>query len=254
MNPLVAGVALAVTFGAVTAVAARDARAALVGLAIALVATPFLSDPLPGLPTLAARVVGAALAAYLVRSAYAGKAGTAGGAGADRSAASTRAEPTGGGSRLGWPAEVLLAAAAAIVGVSVASNLSLLGQVAPGATDGPLGFLTPSALATAAGLAAVVVAFVPAFSGHNVLRTTIGAMILLQGLLLVRTGVAGAPEDLEQLAGLALLIAIAGSGVILAGLRSDDTTDETESAGRRAATAPTGGGAGAGDGGGAGAA
>jgi len=209
VNPILAGIALAVTAGAVIAISAREARAGLVGLAIALGAAPFLADPLPQVSTLALRVIGAALAAYLLRAAVATVPGlTAGRWG----------EPTRGGSRLGWPAEALMAIAAWIVGVGISARLEALSPTGPGNPAGDvLGLLTPAALATSVGLASIVVGLVPAFAARDALRTAIGALILIQGLFLVRIGVAGAPSDLEQLAGVALLVAAAVGGGVLVG-------------------------------------
>ncbi len=225
MNPLLVGVALAVTAGAVTAVSARDARAALVGTALALGAAPFLSDPLPQLSTLATRVVGAALAAYLLRAAVAAPLGPA----------TSRPRGAPGGSRLGWPAEALLAAAAWVVGVNLAAGLATLGPAGAAAPGGDLvAMLTPAAMATAAGLASMVVAIVPAFAGRDALRTGIGALVLLQGVLLLGTGVAGAPGDLEQLAGVTLLVATASAVAWLIGAearRLEAATDRIDEPG-----------------------
>jgi hypothetical protein len=216
---MLAGVALAVAGGAVIAVSARTRPAALVGLAIMLGAAPFLGDPLPGLSTLAARVVGAALAAYLLRAADAASEVERQ---FTRSGGGPAADGARGGSRLGWPAEACFALAAALIGIAVASNLRLVGAPALGDDAGGLmAQLTPAALATAAGLAAIAVGIVPAFAGGNALRTTIGALVLLQGVLLVRAGLAGAPSDLEQLGGVALLVAVAAAGSFLTGLVDD---------------------------------
>lgn len=207
MNPILVGVAFTVTVGAVIAVSARDDRAALVGLVLALAAAPFLGDPLPSLATLATRVIGAALTAYLIRVAI----------------APTMVEPERrrrdaglGGSPLGWPAESLLAIAAWIVGLTLSTHLL---AVAPGgppiAPDDVLGALGPSSLATGAGLAIIVLGVVPALGSRHAVRTAIGLLILVQGLTLVRAGVAGAPSDLEELAGVALLVAAGIVGSIL---------------------------------------
>ncbi len=213
MNPVLVGVALVVMAGTVVAVSAREPRAALVGLAVALGGAPFLTDPLPALSTLAARVVGAALAAYLLRAAQAGLDAAPG---RGRSAPVDRAR---GGSHLGWPAEALLALAAGLIGADLAANLQLLlpsgGGVEPGDA---MSLLTPVAAVTGAGAAAVVAGMIPAFAARDPLRSTIGALLLVQGILLVRTGVAGVPGDLEQLAGVALLVAVAAAGAVIVGL------------------------------------
>jgi hypothetical protein len=207
VNPLLAAIALVTTAGAVIAISAREERASLVGLAVTLVAAPFLADPLPQLSTLAVRVVGAALAAYLLRAAIAG----AGAIEPDRPA------PLRGGSRLGWPAETILAGTGAIIGLAISFNLASTAGVGDVATEGPLAMLTPRALAAAAGLASIVVGIVPAMAGRDALRTAFGAIVLIQGVLLLRAGIADAPGDLEQLAGVALIVATAIAGAILVG-------------------------------------
>ncbi len=207
MNPVLAGVALAVTVGAVTAISAREARTALVGLAVVLGIAPFLSDPLPAVTTLATRVVGGALAAYLLRAAISGA-----------PALPARGPRLPGGSRIGWPAELLFAMAAWIVGLAVASGLATLSPSGPATVpDDLLGSLSPAAVATAAGLASMVMAVVPAFAGRDALRTVTGSLVLVQGILLFRVGIAGPPGDLEQLGGVGLLIAIAVAGAWLIG-------------------------------------
>ena len=63
MNPILAAVALVVVAGTVVAVAARPPRVAILGLAIVLIGSPVLADPLPAPLGLASRFVGAILAA-----------------------------------------------------------------------------------------------------------------------------------------------------------------------------------------------
>ncbi|MEO8208888.1 MAG: hypothetical protein ABI598_07610 [Chloroflexota bacterium] len=207
MNPIVVAVAIAVTIGAVVAVSSRNARTALLGLAITVTAAPFLGDPLPQTSTLAMRVIGAALVAFLLRSAAASAVPTVN---------DPRPEAERLGSRVGWPAEALMAAAAWLVAIVVASRLAALEPAGPG--DGAsdiLAMLGPAAVTTAAGLASIVVGFVPAFAGRDALRTAIGMLILIQGSFLLRAGVAGAPGDLEQIAGVALFVAVAVAGATL---------------------------------------
>ncbi len=150
MNPALAAVAIAILAGAVAAVFVRDARVAVISLAVVLLATPFLADPIAPASGLVARVLGAVLATYLlwipVRDG---------------------AFPTGG-SRLGWAADGLVAAAAATVGF--ASH----GLGAP--TLGP-------ALASACGFALAALAVAPLLTGRDVLRVGIGLSLLLQGAL-----------------------------------------------------------------------
>ncbi len=211
MSPILVGIAIAVTAGAVIAISAREARVALVGLAIALGAAPFLGDPLPPASTLAMRVIGGALAAYLLRAAL-----NAADEATDLGPARSR-----GGSGLGWPVEALLAVAAWIVAVHVSVRIGVLYPTGPSAPiDDPLALLTPGALIGAAGLASIVVGLVPALGGRGVVRTAIGLLVLLQGVLLFRTGMSGAPGDLEQLAGVAMLVAVAIAGSVLIALQT----------------------------------
>ncbi|MEO8469231.1 MAG: hypothetical protein ABI573_06140 [Chloroflexota bacterium] len=210
MNPMFVGVALAISVGAIIAISARDARTALMGLAVTLVAAPFLSDPLPPLSTLAMRVVGAALAAYLLRSAVLSNAEAL-----DR----RRGKSGHVGSRIGWPTETLLAIAAWVVGINVYAHLLALTPGGPGTlSTESLGSLGAGSLATGAGLAVIVLAIVPALGAREGLRTAVGLVVLIQGILLFRSGVAGAPSDLEQLAGVALIVAAAVTGSMLVGL------------------------------------
>ncbi len=195
MNPLLAGVALAVVAGAVVAVAARDTRTVLLGLAIALVGTPLLSDPLAAPVGLAARFVGAILAVYLLWI-----------------VARERPElgligAVTGGSRIGWPAEFLLAGGAAVVG------FGSHGLGAP--AGGP-------ALASAAGFAIAALAVAPVITGRDVIRMGTGLLLLINSALLVRNALGGTPGPVEQLLTAALLVVLAGA---LAALASSARSD-----------------------------
>lgn len=176
MNPALAGVALAVVLGAVVAASARNARAAVLGLVLALTGAAFLADPLPDSLGLGARLVGAVLAGYLLWI-----------AGRDPDART-------GGSRLGWPVELLVGGAAAVAGYG--SH----GLGAP--ATGPV-------LAGAAGFALAAIAVAPVVNGRDVLRIGLGLCLLVTGAILVRTGLGGTPAPLEQLA-IAGLVAVLG--------------------------------------------
>jgi hypothetical protein len=178
VNPALAGVALAVALGAVVAVSARNARAAVLGLVLAMIGAAFLADPLPDSLGLAGRLVGAVLAGYLLWI-----------AGRDPDAWT-------GGSRLGWPAELLVGGAAAVAGY--ASH----GLGAPAA--GPV-------VAATAGFALAALAVAPVLNGRDVLRIGLGLGLLVTGAVLVRTSLGGTPAPLEQLV-------IAGLGAILGGV------------------------------------
>jgi hypothetical protein len=184
VNPVLAGVALAVVAGAVVAVSVREARVVVLGLATVLIATPLVADPVAEPVGLAARLIGSVLAVYLLWIATRER--PAGG----RTVAST------GGSRIGWPTEVLVAAAAAIVGFAGH------GLGAPGV--GP-------PLASAAGFAVAALALLPLLTGLDILRIGVGLFLLLDGVLLVRVGLGGTPDALEQLLTGGLLMALGGA-------------------------------------------
>jgi hypothetical protein len=182
VNAVLLAVALVVAGGAVVCVSARDPRLALGGLAATLVAAPFLADPLPGPLPLAARVVAALLAVYLpwilVRE----------------PGSVTR------GSLLGWPVEALIAAAAFVIGFGTAG----LGAPALGPAE-----------AQAAGFVLIAMAVGPLVFGRDVFRSGSGAVLLLGGVLLVRSSLAGTPGPLEELVTGALFIALGGAVAFL---------------------------------------
>jgi hypothetical protein len=184
------GVALAVIAGAVVAVAARDTRTVLLALAIALVGTPLLADPLAAPLGLAARFVGAILAAYLLWIVA-----------RERPELGLIGAPTGG-SRIGWPAEVLLAAGAGVVGFAAH------GLGAP--TDGP-------AVASAAGFALAALALAPVLTGRDVIRVGTGLLLLMDAALLVRNALGGTPGPVEQLLTAGMLVVLAAALAALAG-------------------------------------
>lgn len=192
MNPILALVALAVIGGAVVVVAARDTRTVLLALAVTLVASPLLADPLAAPLGLAARLVGAILATYLLWV-VARVRGGAGGAGMVPS-------PTGG-SRIGWPAEILVAAGASVVGFAAHG----LGATAGGPP-----------LASAAGFAVAALAVAPVVSGRDVIRVGTGLLMLIDAALLVRAALGGTPGDLEQLITASTLIVLTGAVAALA--------------------------------------
>ena len=183
MNPALAGVALAVVVGAVIAGSARNARAAILGLVASLVFGPLLADPTGQPLGLAARLVGSVLAGYLLWIAARGP--------------GVRT----GGSRLGWPAEVLLAAGAAVVGY---------GSHGLGAP--PVG----PALAQAAGFALAALSIAAIANGRDVVRVGTGLLLLVSGAILVRTALGGTPEPLEQIIIAGLIATLGGAVAVLA--------------------------------------
>lgn len=197
MNPILAIVALAVIGGAVVVVSARETRTVLLALAVTLVASPLVADPLSAPLGLAARLVGAVLATYLLWVVA-----------RDRDDASHLPSPTEG-SRIGWPAEVLVAAAAAVVGF--ASH----GLGAP--TAGP-------PLASAAGFAVAAIALIPVVTGRDVVRVGTALLLLIDAALLVRVALGGTPGDVEQLLTATMLIVLAGAlAALAANARADGT-------------------------------
>jgi len=182
VNPALAGVALAVVAGAAIAVSARNARTATFGLVIALILAPVIADPIPAAIGLAARLVGSVLAGYLMWIATRGE----------------RVQTSG--SLVGWPTEILLAAAAATVGFGV--------------HDLGVPFHGP-APAAAAGLALVALSVVPVVTGRDILRIGIGLSLLLTGSLLVVTSLDGTPGQLEQVLIAGLVASLGGAVAIL---------------------------------------
>ncbi len=182
MSPALTGVAIAVLVGAVLALAARDGRAAVIGLGAVLVLAPLVAEPFGSPIGLAARLTAALLATYLLWIAVRGGGVT-------------------GGSRLGWPAEALLAAAAFVIG----GGTHGLGA-APG---GP-------AEAQALGFALGTLAVIAAFTGRDVIRVGIGLLTLVQAALLLRAGLSGTPGDFEHLLSAALVAALGAAVAALA--------------------------------------
>lgn len=177
MNPALAGVALAVVLGAVVAASARNARTAVLGLVLSLIGGAFLADPLPGSTGLAARLIGSVLGGYLLWIAARG------------------VDARTGGSRLGWPVELLIAAGAVAVGYGSHG----LGAPALG-----------PALAQAAGFGMIALAVSPTLNGRDILRVGIGLVLLVGGTILVRTALGGTPDPLEQLVTAGLLAILGG--------------------------------------------
>ncbi|MEP6638611.1 MAG: hypothetical protein ABJC39_04610 [Chloroflexota bacterium] len=182
MNPALVGVALAVIVGAVVAGSARNARTAILGLVMTMVGGPLLADPSAAPLGLAARLVAAILAGYLLWIATRGP------------GVRTR------GTLLGWPTDLFLAAGAAVVGY----GSSGLGAPAGGPP-----------LAAAAGFALAALAFLPIVTGRDILRVGIGLGLLLGGALLLRTSLGGTPDALEQLMAAGLIATLGGAVAVL---------------------------------------
>ncbi len=197
MNPALAAAAFALVIGAVMAVSAREGRVAVLGLVIALVATPLVADPLPSVPALAIRLTAAILAAYLVRSALHGG-------------------PTVTlGSHLGWPVHVVQAATAAVIGYGIATAGTF--AVAPsGPPDGALPTVVPLGLAAAA--AVLVLAFEPIALARDGLRLGIGLLLALSAVSVAASAVLGQADALAQIVVAASTATIAaGTAVVCIG-------------------------------------
>jgi hypothetical protein len=177
--------ALAVV-GGVTVTTARDSRLAVLGLMVAAVASSFVASPLPSALAVAARILGATLAAYLLWT------------------AANAAANAGSGSRLGPIAEACAAAAAFAMGLAVRP------------VD-PLGGLPE---AQAAGLALIVLSVAP-LAGRDAIRVGMGVLLLTLGgsMLLAawsgQPGMSEQPPDLQQLVMAVLLVGVAGATCLL---------------------------------------
>lgn len=204
MSIALVAIVLAIGAGAVVAVSTREPAAAAIGLAVALVASALLTDPLPSAAILGVRIIAALLAAALIRWA------------------------AHGGPRqfspLGWPAEALLATAAGVAGLGIAVSLATLATSSGvplgepgggGASSGDAGVLTAMALATAAGTSLLALGAAPLVHGRPGLRRAMGRVLFTQAVLLLSIGLAGPPTELEEIARAALLVAAAASGSAL---------------------------------------
>lgn len=217
MSPALVAVVLVVCAGAVLAVSTRDWGAAAIGLAVALVASSLLSDPLPSVAILGVRVVAGLLVAVILRAALRGG----------------PRQP----SPMGWPAEALLATAGAVAGLGLAVGLAQLGAAGgvpvgipgpsgPVGPDGPAGpagpattgdvTLTAMALIVAAGCALLALGVAPLVHGEAGGRRAIGLVLVTQAVLLLRLGVAGPAVELEEIARAALLVVSGATGAVIA--------------------------------------
>jgi hypothetical protein len=195
VNPVLALTVLAVVAGAVVAISSRDPRATILGLAVVLIGSPIVAEPVPAPLGLAARFVGAILAVDLLWIVT-----------RDRPRTSVTSAPTEG-SRIGWPAEALVAIAALVVGYAAHG----LGAPAMG-----------PALASAAGFAVAAVGLTAALTGRDVIRVGLGCLLLVAAGLLVRGALGGTPGDFEQLIIAATLVVLAGTlAALAAGARAD---------------------------------
>jgi hypothetical protein len=197
MNLALVAIVLAIGAGAVVAVSTREAAAAMIGLAVALVAAGLLADPMPSPAILGVRIVAALLAAALIRWAARG--------------GQRQFSP------IGWPAEALLATAAAVAGLGIAVALASIGTpVAAGGETSAHAPITSSALILAAGASLLGLGAAPLVHGRPGVRRAIGLVLVAQAALLVRVGLAGPPSELEEITRAGLLVASAAAGSALA--------------------------------------
>jgi hypothetical protein len=182
VNAALAVIAAVTVAGAVIAVSAREPRGTVLGLLIVLLGAPLIADPWPGPIPILARLAAALLAARLL-------------------VIGVRGDEESAGSGIGWPAEALAAAAAAIVG------FGSHGLGAPGL--GP-------AEAQAAGFALAALAIAPLVTGRDVARLGAGSILLVEAALLVRQGLGPTASDGEQLVAALLTIGLGGAVAVIA--------------------------------------
>jgi hypothetical protein len=167
--------AAAVVAGAVLSVSARDGRVVAIGMLVAMVAAPLVASPLPETVSVAARIVGAVLASYLLWT------------------SARERRQWGAGSTRGLAAEAAVAAAAFAVGLSVS----------------PVSPLPGPQVAQAAGLALVALAVVPLL-GRDVMRLGVGVVLLILGSTLLTAAWLGSTPPLAHFAVASLLTGAAG--------------------------------------------
>lgn len=177
--------------GAILALAARDARLALRGLAVLLVASAFVADPLPEPLPVLARVIGALLAVELLLIALR----LASGEELDRV---RPVDPRVLG---------LAAAAGAIAGV-----VHDVDRLTAGAA---LSDLSPVVLGTAFALVAVGAS--PLIVARDILQLGLGATVVMVGAAVGRTAAAPGTSGLASLVTTGLLVAVAAAvaGVLI---------------------------------------
>lgn len=202
MNAAVAVVGLLIIAAAVVAIGARDGRTARIGLLLVLALEPMIGDPLPSPAALGAREVGAILAVILLGPAM---------------------RQRGLGSRLGWPAELFLALAAATGGLALALGLADLAGVPGGvlspAPDDLVARLSPAVVALTVGVPLLGLGVRHALSDEDPGRSASAWLLAIGGLVLIRTGLAGSPGDVEHLGVVALMVAVAAAAAAISASR-----------------------------------
>lgn len=210
MTVWLAAAAIVVAAGAIAAMAAAEPRLGLVGLAAALIGAALLADPLPSPAVLGVRLTAALLAVAMLRAA------------APPPAARRVAEEPDhdGRSRLGWPSEVLFGAAGGAAGLAIVAALPAFVPVVgdPGGPSGigHAGVLSAAGVAFGLGSAIEAVALPAVAAGGVGPRHAAAAVLLTQGAILLRIGLAGPPGVVEEIVLGVLLIAVAAVAALLA--------------------------------------
>jgi hypothetical protein len=200
VTPALVILALVVTAAAVVATSAREPRLAALGLIVTVVGAAYVTEPLPGVVALAARLAGSVLAGYLVWVALRG------------------APPPTAGWQLGFAGAAGVAMLAFAIGWLAAGSLAQLlagddgtGPSIAAASALAAGSPVPRA-AFGACLALVALATAPVLIGRDVLRLGIGLLLLLAAVGLLRNVMAVGTDGPVELA-LAVMTALVGAGV-----------------------------------------
>jgi len=199
MSPGPVALAIAIVAAGVIATASRDARLAIVAATVVGVGSPVLTTTLPEPLPLAVRLLASILAGFLVWAAV-------------------RGQPTTSGSPIGWPSDALIAGGA---GVAAASGISAVSAGLAGLPE-----------AAAAGVALLAVVAAPLLLGRETLRLAIAAVLAVNGAWLLRTGIAGPPAPIDELAIAGLVATLGGIGAALI-VRARDGSGGLELGARR---------------------
>ena len=183
MTPALVILAVIVTVAAVIATSAHEPRFAALGMIVTIIGAAYVTEPLPGIVALAARLAGSSLAGYLVWVSLRG------------------APPPTAGWQVGWPG------AAAVAIVEASGGATAVGAAAALAAGSPV----PRA-AFGAALALTALAAAPVLLGRDVLRQGLGLLLLLAAVGLLRNVMAVGTDGPVELA-LAVLTALTGAGV-----------------------------------------
>lgn len=200
MTPALVILAVIVTAAAVVATSAREPRFAALGMLVAIIGAAYVTEPLPGIVALAARLAGSVLAGYLVWVALRG------------------APPPTVGWRVGWPGAAAVAGVAFAIGWLASGTIAV--AIAAASGNGPsvgaaswlaAGSPVPRA-AFGAALALCALAAAPVLVGRDVLRLGIGLLLLVAAAGLLRNVMAVGTDGPVELA-LAVLTALTGVAV-----------------------------------------